>query len=82
MPETETAENMEMNPKEMELETKLTQLNLAVQRSEKILGTVCSTGTQTIVKLYVLLCTHCNFRCCKIYFYIQFIILFDYSVLG
>ncbi|CAB4034382.1 Hypothetical predicted protein, partial [Paramuricea clavata] len=26
---------MEMNPKEMELETKLTQLNLAVQRSEK-----------------------------------------------
>ena len=28
-----------MNPKEMELETKLTQLNLAVQRSEKILAT-------------------------------------------
>ena len=39
MPETKTAEKMEMNPKEMELETKLTQLNLAVQRSEKILAT-------------------------------------------
>ena len=39
MPETEMAEKMEMNQKEMELETKLTQLNLAVQRSEKILPT-------------------------------------------
>jgi hypothetical protein len=37
MPETETAEKMDMNPKEMELETKLTQLNLAVQRSENVM---------------------------------------------
>ena len=37
-PETETVETKQMNPKEIELETKLTQLNLAVQRSEKILA--------------------------------------------
>lgn len=37
MTEEETVEKLETNAKDMELETKLTQLKLAVQRSEKIL---------------------------------------------
>ena len=37
-PKAEPVETKQMNPKEIELETKLTQLNLAVQRSEKILA--------------------------------------------